>query len=68
MLPVLLWEILWKTMWLSLVPLPQWLAGRVDPAIMSGVFACSMVVLVYLAVPWGYVWINYARAPSERWR
>lgn len=68
MLPVLLWEILWKTMWLGLVPLPQWWAGRVDPAIQQAVFACSMVILVYLAVPWRHVWSRYVTAPSERWR
>ena len=27
MLPVLLWEVVWKTLWLMLVPLPQWM-GR----------------------------------------
>ena len=27
MLPALLWEVIWKTLWLLLVPLPQWMAG-----------------------------------------
>ena len=36
MLPVLLWEITWKTLWLLLVPLPQWRAGHVDDAIKPG--------------------------------
>lgn len=68
MLPVLLWEVLWKTLWLARVPLPQWLAGRVDPTLMASVFACSMVLLVYLAVPWGYVFNTYVRTPGARWR
>ena len=68
MLPILLWEVLWKTMWLLLVPFPQWRAGHLDPSLQPTIFACSMVVLVYLAVPWGYVWTQYAGARADRWR
>jgi hypothetical protein len=67
MLPVLLWEVTWKTLWLALVPLPQYLAGHVDPAIKPAVFAIAMVVLVYAAVPWGFVFRRYVRADGERW-
>lgn len=41
MLPVLLWEALWKSLWLILVPLPQWRAGRLDASLQPVVFACS---------------------------
>ncbi len=68
MLPILLWEVLWKTMWLGIVPLPQYWAGHVDEAIKPAVFAVSMVVLVYLAIPWRYVFVHYVIAPGERWR
>ena len=68
MLPVLLWEVIWKTLWLLLVPFPQWLAGHVDEGIKPSIFACGMVVLVYLAVPWPYVFRHYVIAASERWR
>jgi hypothetical protein len=68
MLPVLLWEVLWKTLWLLLVPLPQWMAGRLDPALGPTIFAISLVVLVYLAIPWRYVFVHYIKAPAERWR
>jgi hypothetical protein len=67
MLPVLLWEMIWKTLWLMLVVLPQWLAGHVDDAIKPSIFACGMVVLVYLAVPWPYVFARYFGARGERW-
>jgi hypothetical protein len=68
MLPVLLWETLWKTLWLLLVPFPQWRAGHVDEALQPAVFACSMVILVYLAVPWGYAYTHYVKTHGERWR
>jgi len=68
MLPVLLWEVVWKTLWLILVPLPQWMAGHVDESIKPAIFAISMVVLVYLAIPWRYVFVHYVRARGDRWR
>ena len=67
MLPIFLWEVAWKTLWLLLVPLPQWRAGHIDEAIKPTIFAVSLVVLVYLAIPWPYVFRRYVRAHSERW-
>jgi hypothetical protein len=67
MLPVLLWEVIWKTLWLFMVPFPQWLAGHVDESVKGSVFACSMVVLVYAAIPWPYVIRQYIKAPGVRW-
>jgi hypothetical protein len=68
MLPVLLWEVVWKTLWLALVPFPQWLAGHVDESIKPSIFACSMVLLVYLAIPWDYVFKRYVKAHGDRWQ
>ncbi len=68
MLPILLWEVTWKTLWLVLVPLPQWRAGHIEDAIKPSLFAISMVVIVYAAIPWGYVFRRYAKADGERWR
>lgn len=68
MLPILLWEGIWKTTWLLAVPLPQWLAhGHIDPSISGLTFDCSFVVLVYIAVPWGYVVRRYIRQQGEPW-
>ena len=41
MLPILLWEVVWKTLWLVLVPLPQLIAGHIDEAIKPSIFAIS---------------------------
>jgi hypothetical protein len=68
MLPVLLWEIVWKTLWLLIVPFPQWLSGRVDDSLKPSIFSVSLVVLVYVAIPWRYVFVHYVSTPGERWR
>lgn len=68
MLPVLLWEVTWKTLWLAIVALPAWRAGHLDEPMKASIFAISMVVLVYLAVPWDYVFTHYVKARGDRWR
>jgi hypothetical protein len=68
MLPLLLWELVWKTLWLGIVPLPQWWAGHIDESLMPNVMAISVVVLVYIAMPWRYVFTHYLKARGDRWR
>lgn len=68
MLPVLLWEVVWKTLWLILVPLPQWMGGHVDDSLRPSVFSISMVALVYIAIPWPYAFAHYLKARGDRWR
>ncbi|MES2102430.1 MAG: hypothetical protein V4634_00310 [Pseudomonadota bacterium] len=67
MLPILLWELVWKTLWLGIVALPQWWAGHIDEAIVPNFFACSFVVLVYIAIPWRYVFAHYIKEPGDSW-
>jgi hypothetical protein len=67
MLPILLWETLWKTIWLGVVALPQWRSGHIDESLMSAIFNCSFVVLVYLAMPWRYVFQHYVLKVGDRW-
>jgi hypothetical protein len=67
MLPVLLWEVTWKTLWLLIVPLPQWLSGHVDESLKPSIFSVSLVVVVYLAIPWRHVLAHYISAPGDRW-
>jgi hypothetical protein len=68
MLPILLWELAWKTLWLAIVALPQWWAGHIDAATSGQAFECALVVLVYIAVPWRYVLTHYVKKPADRWR
>ncbi|SFI30088.1 hypothetical protein SAMN04515618_116111 [Collimonas sp. OK307] len=67
MLPILLWEALWKTIWLSIVALPQILSGHIDAPQMSAIVNCSFVVLVYLTMPWRYVYKHYVLKSADPW-
>ena len=55
MLPVLLWELLWKSIWLLRMVLPEAMAGTMDENMIANVYACSLAVLIPLAMPWGYL-------------
>jgi hypothetical protein len=68
LLPVLIFESLWKLIWLAAVGVPRLMAGDMDPQ-MSSVFGSVAVVVIILAVtPWDYVWKRYVRAPGAPWR
>jgi hypothetical protein len=56
MLPVLVFEVLWKVIWLSLVALPRAIEGDLGPAFVEVAVNCSLLVVIAAAVPWGYVW------------
>ena len=66
MLPLLLWELLWKSMWLLLVALPRWRAGTMDAATTQTAYDCATIALLLLALPWGHVVRNSVRRPAER--
>jgi hypothetical protein len=69
MLPLLIFELAWKLLWVVAIWLPLWLAHRVD-ADNADVFVSIFlgVVLVPLVLPWGYVWKKYVTAPGDRWK
>lgn len=69
MLPVLLFEFMWKVIWVVAFGLGPWLSGDLDPGRQQTLFDCLIgVVLVPIAVPWGYVVRHYVNAPGDRWR
>ena len=68
MLPLLLFELLWKSIWVLAFGLPLVLSGRLGPETTETLTACLMgVVLVPLVTPWGYVLKHYLKAPGDRW-
>lgn len=68
MLPLLMFELSWKTIWLIAYGVPQWFAGRHPPTFGSDFQAILMVVVVPFVIPWRYVYRHYVKRPSERWR
>jgi len=68
MLPVMLFEFLWKAVWVAAIGLPLWRAHQLDADSAETLKACLMgVVLVPLIIPWPYFWANYMKAPGDRW-
>jgi hypothetical protein len=68
LLPVLLFESLWKLIWLGAVALPAYRAHDVGPELAAIAVDCSLVVVVLAVVPWRYVWQRYVTAPGDPWR
>lgn len=69
MLPLLMFEFVWKTVWMIAYGLPQWSAGQLPPTFAEDFQAIAFgVILMPLVIPWGYVYRHYVRQPAERWR
>ena len=68
MLPILLFEVAWKVIWIAAVAVPHLLSGDMDAAIGDVLFSCSFIVVILPVVPWGYVWRRYVTGPGDAWR
>ena len=69
MLPILLFELLWKSVWLVAILLPLASAHPLDPDTLEtrNVFLRT-IVLCLIVIPWPYVLATYVRRPGDRWR
>jgi hypothetical protein len=68
MLPLLMFEFVWKATWLLVYGLPQWYAGRVPPTFAEDFLAITVgVILMPIVIPWGYVYRHYIKASGDRW-
>jgi hypothetical protein len=68
LLPLLVFESLWKLIWLAAVGVPHLMAGDMDPQMRSVFFSVSLVVIILAVTPWDYVWKRYVSAPGAPWR
>ncbi|HEX2250227.1 MAG TPA: hypothetical protein VHH32_07740 [Gemmatimonadales bacterium] len=69
MLPLLLFELVWKSIWMIAFGIPLRLAGELDAATRQTWNDCLItIVLFLLVIPWGYVLNNYVRKPGAPWR
>ena len=63
MLPLLLLQIIYKTIWLIAVGHLLWSVGRLNPTAIGSIkFFASIVVLDLIVIPWPYVFDKYAKA------
>ena len=55
MLPVLVYELLWKSVWLLGIALPLWLSNQFDPDTRQTFYECVGVVILIPIIPWRYL-------------
>jgi hypothetical protein len=69
MLPLLLFEVTWKAIWLIAVALPPWLNhSAIDADMAATTQACLMAVVFLFVIPWRYVFDNFVQQRGDRWR
>lgn len=68
MLPLLLFEMIWKAIYLVGFALPLWSAHQITDAAAEDIRACLMVVIFIPLIPWRYVYDQYIARRGERWR
>jgi hypothetical protein len=68
MLPVLLFELIWKAIYLIAFALPLWSAHAINAAMAEDIKAVLMVVIFIPLIPWRYVFANYVLKHGDRWK
>ena len=66
MLPILLFEIGWKLIWLTVIGLRC--CRRHDAATLNVFYACLWVVIPLAVIPWRYVIRHYVITRGDPWR
>ena len=68
MLPLLMFELGWKSIWMIFYGLPQWSAAQLPPTFAEDFFNIGFgMILMPLVIPWTYVWRHYIKQPGARW-
>lgn len=68
MLPVLIWEIIWKGAWLIWVAVPLWMQGKMDEPTWAVATAVLGVLIMPIFIPWKYLYQNYLQKSGDAWR
>jgi len=69
MLPILLFELFWKAIWVIAFGLPLRSAHQFDADSAETMKACVFgVILCLIVIPWPYVFRRYVTARGERWK
>jgi hypothetical protein len=67
MLPLLLFELIWKATYLIAFAMPLWSAHKITPAVSENIQAVLMVVIFLPLIPWRYVFAHYVVKRGDRW-
>jgi hypothetical protein len=68
MLPILVFECLWKSIWLAAIAFPHLIAGDMSPEMTTMMSSILVGVVVLAVTPWDYVWKRYVLAAGDPWR
>ena len=68
MLPILLFELTWKAIYLLAFALPLWSAHQINDATAEDIQSVLMVVIFIPLIPWRYVFQNYFLKHGDRWK
>jgi hypothetical protein len=68
MLPVLLFELIWKAIYLIAFALPLWSAHKINAATAEDIKAVLIAVIFIPLIPWRYVFAHYVLKHGDRWR
>jgi hypothetical protein len=56
MLPVMVFELIWKFTYMFRITLPAWLDGSLTPKFEAVFWECVPILLFVPIIPWGLVW------------
>lgn len=68
MLPLLLFEVSWKAIYLIAFALPLWALHQMTAAVAENVYSVLAVVILLPLIPWRYVFTHYVVKPADRWK
>jgi hypothetical protein len=68
MLPLLMFEFVWKLIWMVSYGLPQWSTGQQPPTFAEDFVNIATGAILLFVIPWGYVWRHYVKRTGARWR
>ena len=69
MLPLLIMQLVYKSIWVLAIGLTLRSAGQLSPVAAELFSVCSKGLVVdLLVIPWSFVLVNYVKAPGDRWR
>jgi hypothetical protein len=69
MLPLLFFELLWKSIWLAAIALPLARGKGLSPSFADTAWSCALGLVVFsVAIPWRYAWACYGMERGDRWK